>query len=176
LPYARVSEVMRDLFSCPISRGTLFRQVGSCAAELAETELKIKRKLRCSSVIHTDETGLRVEKKCHYIHVTSSQHLTHYACDVRRGRGAVEEIDILPRYRGTCVHDGWLSYTYYPQCRHSLCCAHLLRELTFFEELSEAAAEDRRMLSDREGGCQFLPYSQLYLDDAQAGKGSASSA
>ena len=35
------------------------------------------------------------------------------------------------------MHDGWLSYTYYPQCRHSLCCAHLLRELTFFEELGE---------------------------------------
>lgn len=137
LPYARVSEMMRDLFGCPISPGTLFSQVGSCAEELVETELKIKRKLRRSPVIHTDETGLRVEKKCHYIHVTSSQHLTHYACDVRRGRGAVEEIDILPRYRGTCVHDGWLSYTYYPQCRHSLCCAHLLRELTFFEELGE---------------------------------------
>jgi transposase len=141
LPYARVGQAMRDLFGCAISTGTLFSQVGSCASELIETELKIKRKLRRSPVIHTDETGLRVEQKCHYVHVTSTPLVTHYACDVRRGRGAIEEIDILPRYGGTCVHDGWSAYTFYPQCRHSLCCAHLLRELTFFEELS---SEDKR--------------------------------
>nr|MDQ3746579.1 transposase [Acidobacteriota bacterium] len=50
---------------------------------------------------------------------------------------AIDEIDILPAYRGTCVHDGWLSYTHYPDCRHALCGAHLLRELTYFEELCE---------------------------------------
>jgi transposase len=59
LPYARVSEVMRDLFGCSISQGTIFSQVGSCAQELIETELKIKSKLRRSPVIHADETGLR---------------------------------------------------------------------------------------------------------------------
>jgi transposase len=141
LPYARVGEVMRDLFGCPISPATIFSQVGSCAEELIETELKIKRKLRRSSVIHADETGLRVEGKCHYVHVTSNSRLTHYACDVRRGRGAIEEIDILPRYRGTIVHDGWPAYTFYSQCRHGLCCAHLLRELIFFSELSEQSKQ-----------------------------------
>jgi transposase len=137
LPYARVGEVMRDLFGCAISPGTILRQVGACSQELIETELKIKRKLRRSPVIHSDETGLRVKGKCHYVHVTSNSRLTHYACDVRRGRGAIEEINILPRYRGTIVHDGWSAYTLYPQCRHGLCGAHLLRELTFFAELSE---------------------------------------
>jgi transposase len=48
----------------------------------------------------------------------------------------MEEIDILPRYCGTVVYDGWSAYTFYPQCWHSLCYAHLLRELTFFAELS----------------------------------------
>lgn len=137
LPYARVGEVMRDLFGCTVSQGTIFSQVGFCAQELIETELKIKRRLRRSSVIHADETGLRVNGKCHYVHVASTPRLTHYACDVRRGRGAIEEIDILPRYRGTMVHDGWSAYSFYPQCRHGLCVAHLLRELTFFVELSE---------------------------------------
>ncbi|MBC7910632.1 MAG: IS66 family transposase, partial [Pyrinomonadaceae bacterium] len=137
LPYARVGEVMRDLFGCAISPGTIFSQVGTCAEELIETELKIKRRLRRSPVIHADETGLRVEGKCHYVHVTSNSRLTHYACDVRRGRGAMEEINILPRYRGTIVHDGWSAYSFYPQCRHALCGAHLLRELTCFAELSE---------------------------------------
>ena len=63
--------------------------------------------------------------------------MTHYGSDARRGKAAIDEIGILPEYRGTCVHDGWLSYTFYPKCRHALCGAHLSRELTYFEELSE---------------------------------------
>ncbi len=43
---------------------------------------------------------------------------------------------MLPRYRGTCVHDGWLAYSHYTRCRHALCGVHLLRELMYFEELS----------------------------------------
>jgi transposase len=138
LPYQRTSQAMRDLFGCQMSPGTLARSVAGCASKLVETELKIKKKLRCSRVLHADETGLRVEKKCHYVHVASTERLTHYGCDARRGRGAIDEINIVPGYRGNLVHDGWHSYTYYQQCQHALCGAHLLRELTYFSELEEA--------------------------------------
>ena len=137
LPYARTSEAMRELFGCPLSTGTLSTAVRQCAAGLVETELKLKQGLRRSSVIHADETGLRVAGRLHYVHVASTRRLTHYGADTRRGKGAIDEIGVLPEYRGTCVHDGWLSYTFYPKCRHALCCAHLLRELTYFEELGE---------------------------------------
>jgi len=138
LPYQRTSEAMRDLFGCQMSPGTLANGVRRCATDLIETELKIKQGLRRAAVIHVDETGLRVEKKCHYVHVASTSRLTHYGYDARRGRGAMDEIGILPAFRGTCVHDGWLSYTYYSDCRHALCGAHLLRELIYFTELGEA--------------------------------------
>lgn len=49
----------------------------------------------------------------------------------------MEEAGVLPRYRGTCVHDGWWAYSSFTRCRHALCGVHLLRELTFFAELSE---------------------------------------
>jgi transposase len=32
------------------------------------------------------------------------------------------------------VHDGWTAYRHYRRCRHALCNAHHLRELTFVEE------------------------------------------
>jgi transposase len=137
LPYARTAEAMKELFGCAISPGTLATAVRRCATGLVETELKIKQGLRRSHIMHADETGLRVKGKLAYVHVASNERLTHYAADVRRGKAAIDEIDILPAYRGTCVHDGWLSYTRYPDCRHALCGAHLLRELTYFEELSE---------------------------------------
>jgi transposase len=136
LPYARTAEAMRELFGCAISRGTLSTAVRQCADGLIETELKIKRGLRRSAVIHADETGLRVEGRLAYVHVASTSRLTHYGADTRRGKAAMDEIGILPEYHGTCVHDGWLSYTFYPECRHALCGAHLSRELTYFAELS----------------------------------------
>ena len=137
LPYARTSEAMQELFGCTMSRGTLSTAVRQCAAGLVETELKIKRALRRSTVIQADETGLRVEGRLQYVDVASTTRLTHYGADARRGQAAIDEIGILPQYRGTWVHDGWLSYTFYPRCRHALCGAHLLRELTCFEELCE---------------------------------------
>ena len=137
LPYARTAEAMRDLFGCRLSAGTVANIVRECAEALLETELKIKRGLRRSSVIHADETGLRVEGRLHFVHVTSNSRLTHYTAAAGRGRTAIEEAGVLPRYRGTCVHDGWPAYSFYTQCRHALCGAHLLRELTFFAELSE---------------------------------------
>ncbi len=137
LPYQRTSEAMSDLFGCRLSAGTVANIVRECAAGLVETELKIKRGLRRSPIIHADETGLRVNKRLAYVHVASNARLTHYAAASHRGHTAIDEINVLPAYRGTCVHDGLLAYTYYDRCRHALCGVHLLRELTFFEELSE---------------------------------------
>jgi transposase len=137
LPYRRTAEAMRDLFGCPLSTGTVANIVRECADGLLETELRIKRGLRRSALIHADETGLRVEGRLQYVHVTSNQRLTHYMAAAGRGKTAIEEAGVLPRYRGTCVHDGWPAYSFYTQCRHALCGAHLLRELTFFAELSE---------------------------------------
>lgn len=136
LPYQRTSEAMRDLFGCRLSPGTVANIIRECADALVETELKIKQKLRRSPLIHADETGLRIDKRLGYVHVASTPELTHYATANHRGQTAMDEINVLPRYRGTCVHDGWLSYKYYKHCRHALCGVHLLRELTYFEELS----------------------------------------
>jgi transposase len=138
LPYGRTGEAMRDLFACPLSAGTVANIVSECADGLVETELKIKQKLRRSSVIHADETGLRINQRLGYVHVASNSRLTHYGADAHRAQTAIDDINVLPRYRGTCVHDGWVAYSSYTRCRHALCGVHLLRELTYFEELGEA--------------------------------------
>lgn len=70
---------MHELFGCTLSAGTLANLVTACAEGLVETELKIKRRLRRSAVIHADETGMRVGKRLRYVHVASTAHLTHKA-------------------------------------------------------------------------------------------------
>lgn len=68
------------------------------------------------------------------MHVARTDSLTHLASHPRRGKTAFDTIGILNQFKGTLVRDGWLSYKWYQQCRHSLCNAHLLRDLTYIGE------------------------------------------
>src|SRR4051812_8650365 len=95
---------MRDLFDCQLSPGTVANIVRECSDELVETELKIKRKLRRSAVIHSDETGLRINKRLGYVHVASTPELTHYAAVAHRGHTALAALswNVHPR-RTACL-------------------------------------------------------------------------
>ena len=84
--------------------------------------------------LHADETGFRVDGRTQWLHVVTDGSLTLKFLHRKRGREAIEEIGIIPRYTGTLVHDCWASYFAYDQCRHQLCGSHLLREIAFVVE------------------------------------------
>ena len=133
LPYARVCELLKELYSESLSPGTLVNMVTECYEQLAEPEEAIKAALIQSNMLHCDETGLYVEGKRQWLHVASTPYLTHYAHHLRRGSKATDQIGILPFFKGAAIHDGWYSYKRY-SCEHGLCNAHHLRELTFVHE------------------------------------------
>jgi transposase len=138
VPYARTRDLLTDVFGVTLSVGTLVRLVRQGAAQLQAVEQEIKAALRQAPVLHHDETGLRVAGPdgagLQWTHVTCTKDLTAYARHAARGAAALEAIGILPDYTGVSVHDGWTSYRHYTSCRHALCNAHHLRELTFVEE------------------------------------------
>jgi transposase len=147
LPLERSCEVLSDLFGCPISEGTLEQAVAQCHEQLAETEEAIKQGIEEARVVHFDETGLNIGGKTSWLHVSSTPGLTYYAAHQKRGRVAIDEIGVLPKFLGRAVHDGLVSYWQYQDCEHALCNAHHLRELTFVEEeLGQAWAKDLKEL------------------------------
>jgi transposase len=133
VPWERACELLGDLLGAPLSEGTLANLIGRCAATLQPVEEQIKQALTSVAVLHQDETGLYVSGQRHWLHVTCTDQLTHYAVHPKRGKPALEAIGILPRFGGTSVHDGWRAYFHYA-CRHALCVVHLLRELTYLAE------------------------------------------
>lgn len=146
LPYRRAREIVQDLLGQPVAEGTLQSALEECYQGLDKTEELIGRGVVNSQLAHFDETGMRVEGKLRWLHVASTSTLTHYANHRKRGRVASEEINILPRFEGRAIHDGMRSYMSY-SCKHGLCNAHQLRELTFLEEeQSEKWASEMKSL------------------------------
>lgn len=134
LPVARTQEAMRDLFGCDISQASIQRAARLCSDKLIRCEQRIKAAIRDSEVIGADETGIRISGTNAWVHVARTEKLTHLASHSKRGKAAFEAIGILNQFKGTLVRDGWFSYKWYQQCKHSLCNAHLLRDLTFIGE------------------------------------------
>jgi len=116
-----------------IGRATLVKAVASCNNELAGVEDIIREQLKGGPVLHVDETGFRVNGIRHWLHVASTGLLTWYGYHKKRGSTATDDMQILPAFKGTMVHDFWKSYFRYG-CRHALCNAHLIRELTGISE------------------------------------------
>jgi transposase len=134
IPIDRVCEIFEDVFGTPLSPGTCANVDERLFSNLEIFEVGLKTYLLASSVLHFDETGMRCEKKLHWVHVASSQMATLYTMHAKRGQEAMDAADILPQFHGKAIHDHWFPYFAYAQVKHGLCNSHHLRELTFIYE------------------------------------------
>ena len=133
LPSHRVCELLEEMVNVSISEGTLYTAKDQCFEHLESIEAAIQRAIMESEVVHFDETGLRVNQQLWWLHVACTDGLTYYMAHPKRGRVAMDEMDILPEFGGKAIHDGWKSYGTY-ECEHFLCNAHHLRELQYILE------------------------------------------
>lgn len=142
IPAQRIQEMIQDLYGLSVSDGLIFSSTENCFNNLSETLATIKQELVESRHIHNDETGVRSEGKTQWVHSASNETLTYYAIHSKRGNEAMDDIGILPQFRGVSIHDRWASYDKY-HCTHALCNAHLLRDLKFVhEEMNRNWAEE----------------------------------
>ncbi|MBK6349544.1 MAG: transposase [Proteobacteria bacterium] len=130
----RVQQMIQTLIGQVISEATILKYVLQLHLSLERWEQMAIERILTHPAMHVDETSLRVEKHNHWIHVCSAGDITLKFVHEKRGLEAMTAIGIIPRYGGVIVHDCWASYLSYEHCRHGLCGAHLLRELTFIRE------------------------------------------
>lgn len=138
IPYDRLSKLIDDLYGRKISLGTLFNCNYLCYNILEETEEKIKSNIIQSKVVGFDESGASVNGKNLWLHSSSTDDYSYYACHQKRGKKAMDVIDILPQFNGRAVHDHWKSYFKFG-CDHALCNSHHLREFQYIEEQYDQA-------------------------------------
>lgn len=133
LPYDRLQEFTGDIIGVRVSDGLIQSCTEECSRHLDKPAEQIKKGLLESAVAHADETGVRCAGKTNWLHNLSNAFYTFYFFHAGRGKAAMDAMGLLPRYKGTLVHDRWASYDQY-DCEHALCNAHLLRDLKFVHE------------------------------------------
>lgn len=128
IPYKRVANYFAEQVGFNISVGTLFNFNKEAYQLLEAFEGIAKKRLIASTMINADETGININGKGHWLHTACNEKWTHFYPHKKRGTDAMDEIGILPNFKGVLCHDGWKSYYKYG-CNHALCNAHHLREL-----------------------------------------------
>ena len=136
VPADRLSQMMSDLYGTSVSVATILNASARSYHNLEHFEELLVGSLPNSNVVHSDESGVRVEKKLYWLHSASTKLLTFYGIHEKRGTKAMDHFNILPNFKGWLIHDFWKPYLKY-NCEHGLCNAHLLRELTYLFEQQE---------------------------------------
>jgi transposase len=139
VPLERTAQIIEDLCGHGISEGSLLKASEELSERVRPSTEATAELLRNAEVLKVDETGLRVKGKLHWLHVASSDLLTHYNVHEKRGKEAMDAAGILSEFEGTMLHDHWKSYFGYKNCCHGLCNAHHLRELKFIGKQYEQA-------------------------------------
>lgn len=127
----RIKEILGNVFNIPLSTGTISSMVSRAARKVGSALDVIREKLVNCDVTHSDETGFRVDGKTRWAHVLCTDSLTCLNLSDFRGHKGMEEMGLLPQYKGINVHDCWASYWKYPEITHAVCNAHILRELKY---------------------------------------------
>ena len=134
VPLNRIRQMCEDLYGYRVSEDTILKARQQCYEHLEGFERQLKQALGNCAIAHADETGLKIDGKNHWLHTLCTERYTFLAIHAKRGSEALRDLGLLESFAGRLVHDCWAAYFRLENCAHSLCNAHLIRELVFAEE------------------------------------------
>lgn len=131
LPLKKIQSLFSDIYGYAINTSTILKATQDCYEQLQASEQVIKQSLLNQIVTHFDETGLRVAGQLHWLHTCCNSLFTYLFVHLKRGKEALLDTpSLLPDFKNWAIHDCWSSYFSFTHCKHGICGAHLLRELT----------------------------------------------
>ncbi|MBA4417922.1 MAG: IS66 family transposase [Syntrophus sp. (in: bacteria)] len=128
IPYNRIEDHFLDQMQIPVSSGSIYNFNQEAYERLEYFDQWVRKRLTSSPLLHADETGINIGGKGYWLHNTSNAEFSFFYPHCKRGCEALNEIGVLPGFRGILCHDHWKPYFQYGAF-HSLCNAHRLREL-----------------------------------------------
>lgn len=134
IPYYRITVLLKDLFSLPISEGTVDNLLKRTAEKAMPFYDTIRERVQQSCVVGSDETGSCFGGKKGWFHVWQTTSLTFIVASLNRGYRTIKEYFADGFPLTVYVSDCWAAQLKVASLAHQLCIAHLLRELRNFED------------------------------------------
>jgi transposase len=134
IPLERTCDLLEEWYGHRPSEGTIVSVCAEAAEKVAPANEAVKEHLvEEEAVAHFDESGIMINGILNWLHSVSTARLTWYAIHAKRGSAAMNDIGVLPNFKGRAAHDDLAAYFLY-EVEHALCNAHHLRTLIFLSE------------------------------------------
>ena len=133
----RCSKFIKEITNGQIdlSNGTIVNITKELAKKSQDSVETIKQHLIEASIAHSDETGVRINGEEHWLHTLCNEDYVSYGVHKKRGKEAIEEMELLKFFTGILMHDHFKPYYQYEQITHAECNAHILRYLKSIVEI-----------------------------------------
>ena len=122
-----IKEITGDKIT--LSNGTIVNITKELSKKSENSVKKIEKNLTQSPIAHSDETGARINGVQHWIHTLCDAKNVRYRVNEKRGKEALEEMELLKFFTGILMHDHFKPYYQYEQITHAECNAHIIRYL-----------------------------------------------
>lgn len=143
IPVRTVKQLLASFFGLHLSAGGIVALLKAVARAGEKMYDELKEKVRSSSFVHADETGLREDGVNGYLWSFSTagpDAVRYFVRDPSRGHQVPETV-LGSDYRGIIVSDFYSAYSYHLGL-HQRCWVHLLRDL---KKLTETYPQDEAL-------------------------------
>jgi transposase len=152
ISFERLAQLMSDLIGLEISEGGLVNMLAASRKAFARAASRIRTRLLSSSILQSDETGVRVGKQTWWTWVFHHGRECCFVIRPSRGKNVVEAF-LGKRRPDFWVSDRLAAQMGWAKKHNQVCLAHLIRDATYaFEAGDRAFAPGLRKLLRRACG------------------------
>jgi transposase len=150
VPWKKILSFLKDIVGQKIGTGTLQSIFQELRFDLEKDYQEIQGKLRESSLVGADETGIHVNGDKWWIHAYRTEELTLFNASLSRGHKVGHEI-LGNDFEGTLLSDFWGAYNdkFYPLASFQKCVgSHLIRDLEYVQDCEKGKGDFGKKLKE----------------------------
>jgi transposase len=134
VPYERLQHLFANVFSLPLSQGTIANIIERVADKCSDFYDDIKAQILESQVVGSDETGAKVNGEKSWIWVWQNTTNTFIVPSDNRSGKTIDQVFENGLPQATLVSDRWRAQLNTKTKANQICLAHLKREAIYLEE------------------------------------------
>jgi transposase len=137
IPFKRLQSLFSQLFSLPLSQGSIGNILERSAQKCEGVYQTIKVQILQSSVVGSDETGAKVNGAKWWIWVWQNLQNTFLIASDNRGSKTIDSVFNKGLPNSVMVSDRWAAQLKTHSINSQICLAHLLRDLIYLVEIEQ---------------------------------------